>query len=121
MALLLAAALLTAAAGDPTTGRAIVTNRQVGLCVLCHSGPWPEITFQGTIGPSLTGIGARLSSDQLRARVAHARTANPASVMPNYDGSGDLHRVAAPYQGKPILTAQQIEDVVAYLGTLQTP
>jgi sulfur-oxidizing protein SoxX len=128
VALLLAAAVLCAAAGEPVRaagepgrGRAIVTNREVGLCVLCHSGPWPEVTFQGSIGPNLAGIGKRLSEDEIRSRVAHARALNPDSVMPNYDGSGARQRVAAAFQGKPILTAQQIDDVVAYLATLRTP
>lgn len=114
-------ALLCGGAGDPAAGRAIVTNRAVGLCVLCHAGPWPEVTFQGSIGPSLAGVGRRLSAGDLRERVSHARALNPESVMPNYDGSGELHRVAPAFRDRPILSADQIEDVVAYLATLRTP
>jgi L-cysteine S-thiosulfotransferase len=112
---------LTGTPGDPARGRAIVANRQVGLCLLCHSGPFPEERFQGNLAPSLAGAGARWSEGQLRLRVADARRLNPQSLMPTYlrTGSSDSpDRVAAAWQGKPILQPQQIEDVVAFLKTL---
>jgi L-cysteine S-thiosulfotransferase len=105
--------------GDATKGRAIVSNRQVGLCLLCHSAPIPEERFQGNIGPSLAGVGARWNIDELRQRVAYSRNINPQSVMPNYLQVDDLNRVARANQGKSILTAQQVEDVVAFLSTLK--
>jgi L-cysteine S-thiosulfotransferase len=105
--------------GDDTKGRAIVSNRQVGLCLLCHSAPIPEERFQGNIGPSLAGVGARWNTDELRQRVAYSRNINPQSVMPNYLQVDDLNRVARANQGKSILTAQQVEDVVAFLSTLK--
>lgn len=110
---------LSGHAGDAVRGRAIVADRQVGLCVLCHRGPFPEVVFQGDIGPDLAGVGARLSTAQIRLRVADARRVNPASVMPSYFSTEGLRRVAEPFRGKTILTAEQIEDVVAYLTTLK--
>jgi L-cysteine S-thiosulfotransferase len=105
--------------GDAVKGRAIVSNRQVGLCLLCHSAPIPEERFQGNIGPSLAGVGARWNIDELRQRVAYSRSINPQSVMPNYLQTDNLNRVAPAQQGKSILSAQQVEDVVAFLATLK--
>ena len=110
---------LTAAPGDPARGRAIVANRQQGLCLLCHTGPIPEERFQGNLAPDLSGAGSRWSEGQLRLRIADAQRLNPASIMPAYYRSEGLARVGAAWQGKPILDAQQIEDVVAYLRTLR--
>lgn len=109
----------TAEPGDAVRGRSIVTNRQIGLCLLCHSGPFPEERFQGNIAPSLAGAGTRWSEGQLRLRVADSRRINPASIMPSYLQTGGGHRVGSAWQGKPILQAQQIEDVVAFLRTLR--
>jgi L-cysteine S-thiosulfotransferase len=110
---------LTATPGEANRGRSIVTNRQVGLCLLCHTGPFPEERFQGNIAPSLAGAGARWSEGQLRLRVADSRRINPASIMPSYMQAEGGHRVGSAWQGKPILQPQQIEDVVAFLRTLQ--
>ncbi len=112
-------ASLTGAKGDPSRGRAIVVNRQVGLCLLCHSGPFPEERLQGNIGPDLTGTGARWSQGQLRLRIVDASRLNPQTIMPPYYRIDGLHRVAPAYRGKPVLTAEQIEDVVAFLTTLR--
>ena len=112
-------ASLTGAPGEPARGRAIIVNRQVGLCLLCHAGPFPEERFQGTIGPDLSGTGARWSAGQLRLRVVDAGRINPATVMPPYYRIEGLTRVAAPFRGRPVLTPEQIEDVVAYLTTLR--
>jgi sulfur-oxidizing protein SoxX len=109
---------LTGARGDPVRGRAIVANRQVGLCLLCHSGPFPEERFQGDLAPDLRAA-AKLSEAQIRARIVDARCANPDSIMPAYYRSEGLTRVAPSYRGKPILSAEQVEDVVAYLMTLR--
>ena len=110
---------LSGAKGDPARGRAVVLNRQVGLCLLCHSGPFPDERFQGNIGPNLTGIGGRLSAGQIRLRIADPGRLNPASVMPAYFRNEGLARVAPAYRGKTVLSAEQIEDVVAYLVTLR--
>jgi sulfur-oxidizing protein SoxX len=112
-------ASLTGAKGDPARGRAIVVNRQVGLCLLCHSGPFPEERLQGTLAPDLKGAGGRWSEEQLRLRIVDAGQLNPQTIMPPYYRVDGLHRVAPAFRGKPVLTAEQIEDVVAYLGTLR--
>ena len=110
---------LTGSPGDPVRGRAIVANRQVGLCLLCHSGPFPGERFQGTLAPDLSGAGARWTEGELRLRIVDASRLNPATIMPPYYRVEGLSRVAANFRGKPVLTAEQIEDVVAYLMTLR--
>ena len=111
-------AALTGAKGDPVRGRTIVADRQVGLCLLCHSGPFPEERFQGNLAPDLRSA-ARLSEGEIRARIVDPRRANPESIMPAYFRAEDLTRVAPAYRGKTVLTAEQIEDIVAYLVTLK--
>jgi sulfur-oxidizing protein SoxX len=110
---------LTGVAGDPQRGRAIVGNRQVGLCLLCHTGPFPEEHFQGNLAPDLTGAGSRASAGQLRLRIVDANRLNPDTIMPPYYRVDGLERVAAGFRGKPILSAEQIEDVIAFLVTLK--
>jgi sulfur-oxidizing protein SoxX len=112
-------ASLTGTPGDAERGLKIVTNRQVGLCLLCHSGPYPQERFQGTMAPDLKGAGSRSTEGQLRLRIVDAARLNPATIMPPYYRVDDLQRVATGFRGKPILTAEQIEDVVAYLMTLR--
>jgi sulfur-oxidizing protein SoxX len=110
---------LTGGKGDPARGRAIVANRQVGLCLLCHSGPFPEERFQGDLAPDLRGAGLRWTEGQLRLRIVDSSRVNPASIMPAYHRTEGLTRVAPAFRGKPVLTAEQIEDVVAFLMTLR--
>jgi sulfur-oxidizing protein SoxX len=110
---------LTGAKGDPARGRAIVANRQVGLCLLCHSGPFPEERFQGNLAPDLAGAGTRWSEGQLRLRIVDSGRINPATIMPAYHRTEGLVRVAPAWRGKPVLSAEQIEDVVAFLMTLR--
>lgn len=105
--------------GDISRGRSIVADRQLGFCLLCHSGPFPEVQQQGTIAPSIAGAGLRWSEAQLRLRVTDSRRLNPDSVMPSYGISDPAPMVQARYRGKPLLTAQQIEDVTAYLVSLR--
>jgi sulfur-oxidizing protein SoxX len=110
---------LTGAGGDAASGRRIVLNRHLGLCLLCHSGPFPEERFQGTIGPDLKRVGARLSAGQIRLRIVDPGRINAATIMPAYYRTEGLQRVARAFQGKTVLTAEQIEDVVAFLVTLR--
>ena len=113
------AASLTGKPGNAERGRAIVANRQVGLCLLCHSGPFPDEAFQGNLAPDLRGVGARLSEGQLRLRIVDPSRLNPATIMPSYYRTEGLARVAPSYRGKRLLSAGQIEDVVAFLKTLR--
>jgi sulfur-oxidizing protein SoxX len=110
---------LGGAIGDAARGRALVADRQKGLCLLCHTGPIAEQRFQGDLAPDLAGIGARSSAAQIRLRLVDPGRLNPATIMPAYHGIDGLTRVAPAFRGKPIFTASEIEDVVAYLVTLR--
>ena len=109
----------TGQSGDAARGRAIVANRSLGLCLLCHSGPIAEERFQGDLAPTLAGAGSRLSEGQLRLRIADGARLNADTIMPPYYRAGGLQRVARSFEGKTILSAAQVEDVVAYLATLR--
>ncbi|MES2712125.1 MAG: sulfur oxidation c-type cytochrome SoxX [Pseudomonadota bacterium] len=110
---------LTDSPGDAARGRAVIADRTKGLCLLCHSGPFPEERFQGNLAPSLAGAGARLDAAGLRLRVVDSRRLNPDSIMPSYGRSEGLHRVTPALRGRTILSAQEIEDVIAFLLTLR--
>ncbi|WP_251366717.1 sulfur oxidation c-type cytochrome SoxX [Polynucleobacter sp. MWH-Svant-W18] len=104
--------------GDPIRGRAIVASRQTGLCLLCHSGPFPEERFQGNLAPELSVSVARLSAPQLRARLVDPSQFNPNTIMPSYYKTQHLNRVAPKFVGQTLLSVQEIEDVVAFLTSL---
>lgn len=118
---------LTATPGDAQRGRAIVANRQVGMCLLCHQAPIVEEreggnsggNSAGDIATNLSGSGSRWSAAQLRLRIVDSRRVNPASVMPAYHRVQGLNQVGSRWRERPILDAQQVEDVVAYLVTLK--
>lgn len=110
---------LIGTAGDPTRGRAIILDRRLGACLLCHTGPFPEEKFQGTLAPDLSGAGSRWSEGQLRLRLVDATRLDPDTIMPPYYRVEGLTRVGERWRGKPILSAEQIEDVVAFLLTLR--
>src|SRR5262245_36356322 len=112
-------ASLTGAPGDAVRGKAIVASRQTGLCLLCHAAPLPEEKFQGTIGPDLKDVGSRYTEGQLRLRIVDSRIFNADTIMPAYYRRDGLERVAPAFRGKTVLTAEQIEDVVAFLMTLR--
>ncbi len=109
---------LTGAPGDAAQGRKLVLDRST-TCILCHSGPFPETRFQGDLAPDLAGSGTRWKVDQLRLRLVDASRFNPDTIMPSYYRTDGLVHVGKNWTGKPILTAAQIEDIVAYLATLQ--
>ena len=113
------AVALTEQPGDAVRGRDIATNRQVGLCQLCHQVPGSSDRFQGDIGIPLAGVGARLTVPQLRLRIVDSRRVNEDSVMPAYFKTDGLSRVAGVWRDRPILDAQQVEDVVAWLSSLK--
>lgn len=110
---------LTSSPGDAVKGRAIVASRQVGLCLLCHSGPFPEERFQGNLAPDLLASVGQSTPAQLRARLVDPARLNPSSIMPAYYRSTGLSRVAPKFVDQTILTGQEIEDVVAFLVSLQ--
>jgi sulfur-oxidizing protein SoxX len=109
---------LTGSPGDAARGRALVLDR-ASTCILCHSGPFPETRFQGDLAPSLAGAGSRWTESQLRLRLVDASRLNPETIMPSYYRIDGLARVGRNWQGKTILSAEQIEDIVAYLVSLR--
>jgi L-cysteine S-thiosulfotransferase len=112
------AASLTGTPGDVARGRALVVERS-STCILCHNGPFPEQRFQGDLAPNLAGTGSRWSEGQLRLRLVDASRLNASTIMPSYYRVDGMDRVGAAWRGKPILSAEQIEDIVAYLVTLR--
>ena len=111
-------ASLTGTPGDAARGRALVVER-ASTCILCHSGPFPEQRFQGDVAPSLAGTGSRWSEGEIRLRLVDASRLNAVTIMPSYYRIDGLNRVGRAWQSKPILSAEQIEDIVAYLVTLR--
>ena len=109
---------LTGAPGDATRGRKLIVER-TNTCILCHSGPFPEERFQGDLAPNLSGAGSRWTAGQLRLRLVDASRLNQETIMPSYYRLDGLDHVAQAWRGKPILSAEQIEDIVAYLATLR--
>ena len=109
---------LSGAPGDPARGRELVLAREFN-CLLCHAVPDAEGRAMGNLAPPLNGVGARLSEGQLRLRMVDSLRLNRDTIMPSYYRTDGLNRVAAAWRGKPILTAQQVEDTVAYLLTLR--
>ena len=110
---------LTGSAGNPTRGRAIIADRQKGFCLLCHGGPFPEEPLQGNLAPSLAGAGSRWNEGQLRLRLMDNKRVNPESIMPAYHRIEGLNRVGANWRDRPILSAAEIEDVLAFLMGLK--
>ena len=114
-------ASLTGRPGDPVSGRTLMLDQRTSTCLLCHAGPFPEQRLQGTVGPSLTGVGDRLTAGQIRLRLVDATRVNPETSMPRFYVDIGLTRVAPAYAGRPVLDAEQIEDLVAFLSTLKAP
>ncbi len=92
-------------------------SREGGHCVLCHRVT--GVAVAGDVGPALDGIGARLSPGEIRYRIADITRVNPEAVMPAFHRTEGLSRVASAHAGKPVLDARQVEDLVAYLGSLR--
>jgi L-cysteine S-thiosulfotransferase len=106
-----------APAGDAARGREVFVSREGAHCVLCHAVP--DAPVAGNVGPSLAGVGSRLTASQIRLRIADITRVNPDAAMPTFHRTEGLTRVAPQYSGKPALTGQRVEDLVAYLGTLR--
>lgn len=114
------AASLTGKAGDPQKGRQAVVGRTLGNCIACH-----EVTalknepYHGNTAPSLDGVASRMSEGEIRLRVVDGTKVNPDTMMPPFYRTDGLNKVMKRFQGTTILTAEQVEDVVAYLTTLR--
>ncbi len=105
--------------GDPARGRALVADRRKSFCLLCHTGPFPEERFMGNLAPPLDGAGTRWTPDDLRLRLVDPARLNPDTIMPAYARADGLDRVARQFRGQPLLSSQDIEDIVAFLGSLK--
>lgn len=109
---------LAQSVGDAERGYGVFVDRERGHCLLCHASVWVREPFHGNLGPDLSNVGARLTKAQLRLRVVDAALLNPQTIMPPYHRTTGLHRVAAEYRRQPVLSAREIEDVVAFLATM---
>nr|VFK26460.1 MAG: sulfur-oxidizing protein SoxX [Candidatus Kentron sp. MB]VFK74578.1 MAG: sulfur-oxidizing protein SoxX [Candidatus Kentron sp. MB] len=110
---------LTGKPGNPDKGRKIAIQRNKGNCLACHGMPIPEEDDHGTVAPALNHVANHLTIPQLRLRLVDSKRINPGTMMPSFYRIDGLHRVAKKFRGKPILTAGEVEDVVAYLATLK--
>jgi sulfur-oxidizing protein SoxX len=110
---------LTGKTGDPAKGRATAIHHKKGNCLACHTLPAPEQPYHGEVGPDLNGVADRLSEGEIRLRIVNPKYANPGTIMPAFYRTEGLHMVAKKWQGKPMLSAEEVEDVVAYLMTLK--
>tara|TARA_X000000950_G_scaffold257016_1_gene323115 strand:+ start:178730 stop:179191 length:462 start_codon:yes stop_codon:yes gene_type:complete len=97
-------------------GQQVFSDRDQGHCVLCHVIPAVDAPFQGNVGPELTNIGDRLSPGQIRLRIVDVQSISPETVMPSYYRIHDLYQVDDDYAGRPILSADQVEHLVAFLS-----
>jgi len=111
---------LTGKAGDAEKGRALAINRKKGNCLACHAMPIPEQQFHGETGPTLYGVGNRLSEGELRLQLVNSKVTNEDTLMPSFYRTFGFNRPLKKFAGKSILTAQEVEDIVAYLKTLKT-
>ncbi len=110
---------LTGKAGDPVNGRKVAINRKKGNCLACHVMPVPEQADHGEVGPPLNDVGSRFSAGEIRLRIVNPKVVNPDTIMPAFYRIHGLHRVQKKWKGKTIISAQDVEDIVAYLVTLK--
>ena len=111
---------LTDQPGDPARGREVAIDRKLGNCLACHQiSDIPEQQFHGEVGPPLDGVAERWEEGQLRLIVANSKAVFEGTIMPAFLKTEGFNRNQEKFEGKSILTAQQVEDVVAYLKTLK--
>ncbi len=109
---------LTDAAGDAAKGRKLAVDRKKGNCLACHVMPISEQSFHGETAPSLYGVGNRLSEGELRLQLVNSKVTNENTMMPSFYRVSGYNRILKKFDGKTILSAQEVEDIVAYLKTL---
>ena len=111
---------LTAQAGDPAAGRKVFMNRKQGNCLACHANEdMSDQSFHGEVGPALDGVADRWEAAELRGIVVNSKMMFEGTIMPAFYKDDGFERNLKKFQGKSILNAQQVEDVVAYLLTLK--
>ncbi len=110
---------LTGVAGDPANGAAVFKNRKKGNCLACHTNSdMMDQLFHGEIGPSLDGAGSRWSEAELRGLLTNAKNTFDGTMMPAFYVDMGFTRVLKKFDGRTNLTAQEVEDVLAYVQTL---
>ena len=111
---------LTGQAGDPVAGRVVFANRKLGNCLACHTNSdLSEESFHGEVGPPMDGVADRWSVAELRGIVTNSKMMFEGTIMPAFYVDSGYNRLLGDFEGKTILTAQQVEDVIAYLMTLK--
>ena len=110
---------LTGKPGNADNGRKLAIHRKKGNCLACHQLPIPEQAFHGNVGPDLAGVASRYSEGEIRLRVVDPKVINEETIMPAFYKKTGFHRVLKKFQGKTIIGAQDVEDIVAYLMTLK--
>lgn len=111
---------LTGAPGDPVKGRAVFANRKQGNCLACHTNSeMSDQSFHGEVGPTLDGVGDRYEEAQLRGILVNSKNTFEGSIMPSFYRLVNGVRTMEKFEGKTILTAEQVEDVLAYISTLK--
>ena len=112
---------LTGTPGDPEQGREWTAGRKLGNCLACHqNSDMSDLPFHGEVGPPLDGAGSRWTEAQLRGIIVNSKHVfGDQTIMPAFYRTSGFNRPRKQFEGKPILTAQQVEDVVAYLLTLK--
>lgn len=103
----------------PSPGEAVFVSRGAGHCVLCHRVSGLNTPFQGDLGPELSNVGSRLAPGQIRYRLVDASQLNPNTTMPSYYRTDHLRQLPTEYEGKTLLSARQIEQLVVYLASLK--
>lgn len=110
---------LTGQPGDATRGREVVTDTKLGNCLACHQiSVLEDQILHGNIGPSLAGVASRMGEGEFRLKLVDPGIVKPGTIMPAFYRNRNFHRVMPKYKDKAILTAAQIENVVAFLLTL---
>jgi len=110
---------LTGKSGNAAKGRKVAINRKKGNCLACHKMPIPEQSFHGEVGPNLAGVGGRLSAGEVRGRIVNPKMVNPDTIMPAFYRTAGFNRVMKKFKGKTLLSASEVEDLVAYTMTLK--
>jgi len=105
--------------GNAARGEIIFAAREGGHCVLCHQIESLTAEFQGNVGPDLTYVGSRLTPAQMRLRIVDYDRVIPGTTMPSYYRTDNLHQLGQDYIGETLLSARDIEDIIAYLQTLK--
>ncbi len=111
---------LTGVAGDAASGRKLFMNRKKGNCLACHvNSDMAEQTFHGEVGPELDGVADRWNTAELRGILVNSKNMFEGTIMPAFYRDSGYNRILKKFDGKTILSAQEVEDLLAYVMTLK--